>query len=161
MFKINAENIIQTMKNGLVAGLGAQEQNNISLFNGQQKVAEDFSLTQKITPKNVMEILKDYKLKHKDKSLAESILNSNLPIEKQLEIIDKIKTALVAKSDQTGVQTTVLNEDYIKAVEDYRNSTDENSAFTKNKLTEIMNEYPKRIEIRNKLIEATKAHKTR
>jgi Cdc6-like AAA superfamily ATPase len=81
-----------------------------------------------------------------------------MPVDKQLQIIDQIKTALVAKSNQIGVQTTVLNEDYIKAVDDYRNSTEENKAFTKNKLTEIMNEYPKRIEIKNRLIEATKAH---
>ena len=160
MFKINAENIIQTINNGLISGLGAQEQNNVSLFDGQQK-EEDFSFTQKINVKNIMEVLKHYKANHQDKSLTDAVLNSNMPVEKQLEIIDKIKTALVAKSDQTGVQTTVLNEDYIKAVEDYRNSTDENQALTRKKLVEIMEEYPKRIEIRNKLIEATKTHKTR
>ena len=160
MFKINAENIIQTINNGLISGLGAQEQNNVSLFDGQQK-EEDFSFTQKINVKNIMEVLKHYKANHQDKSLTDAVLNSNMPVEKQLEIIDKIKTALVAKSDQTGVQTTVLNEDYIKAVEDYKNSTDENQAFTRKKLVEIIEEYPKRIEIKNKLIEATKAHKTR
>lgn len=160
MFKINAENIIQTINNGLISGLGAQEQNNVSLFDGQQK-DEDFSFTKKINVKNVMEILKEFQATHQGQNLTEAILNSNLSIEKQLEIIDKIKTTLVTKSNQIGVQVTALEKNYIKAVEDYRNSTEENNTLTKNKLTEIMNEYPKRIEIKNKLIEATKAHKTR
>ena len=158
MFKINSENIIKTNNNGLISGLGAPEPQNISLFNGQQQGGEDFSFTQKINVKNVIEVLKDYKASHQNKSLTDVIINSNMPVDKQLQIIDQIKTALVAKSNQIGVQTTVLNEDYIKAVDDYRNSTEENKAFTKNKLTEIMNEYPKRIEIKNRLIEATKAH---
>lgn len=160
MFKINAENIIQTINNGLISGLGAQEPNDVSLFNGQQK-DEDFSFTKKINVKNVMEILKEFQATHQGQNLTEAILNSNLSIEKQLEIIDKIKTELVIKSNQIGVKVTALEQDYIKAVENYRNSTEENCVLTKNKLTEIMNEYPKRIEIKNRLIEATKAHKTR
>ena len=51
MFKINAENIIQSMKNGFVSGLGAQAPKDISLFNGQQQGGEDFSFTQKINVK--------------------------------------------------------------------------------------------------------------
>lgn len=111
-----------------------------------------------ITADNVIEILNTYDDKSKHESLAEAIFDEvGLSMNKRIESVNHIKDALIARSQQLGVDVTILNSQFESEVDNATTGALASIGYVDtDNLDRIINTYKERIQTMGSLSAAAR-----
>ncbi len=111
-----------------------------------------------INANNVVDVLKAYDAKSPKETLIEAIFDEiGMDKKKQLESVTHIKDALIARSNNLGVDVSVLNAEFEKAFEDATTGALATVKYIDTeKLDKLVAEYTKRIDTMEKMDKAAR-----
>lgn len=111
-----------------------------------------------INANNVLDVLKAYDAKSPKETLIEAIFDEiGMDKEKQIESVTHIKDALIVRSNNLGIEVSVLNTEFEKAFEDATTGALATVKYIDTeKLDKLISEYTKRIDAMEKMDKAAR-----